>query len=61
MEGGELNERKLKGQQFTKLGRKNQHEWLYLPSINFDKNLPQSPFAGQFLGDVILLWCLYIN
>ncbi len=24
-----------------------------------DKNLPQSPFTGQFLDDDILLWCLY--
>ncbi len=47
--GGELNHwRRLEGQQFTKLGRKYQHDWLYLQSINSDKHLPQSPFTGQF-------------
>jgi hypothetical protein len=42
-------ERRLEGQHFTKLGKKYQHDWLYLPSINSDKHLPQSPFTGQFL------------
>ncbi len=43
-------ERRLEGQQFTKLGRKYQHDWLYLQSINCDKHLPRlrSPFTGQF-------------
>ncbi len=41
-------ERRLEGQQFTKLGRKYQHDLLYLQSINFDKHLPQSPFPGQY-------------
>jgi hypothetical protein len=41
-------ERWLGGQQFTKLGRKYQHDWLYLQSINSDKHLTQSPFTGQF-------------
>ncbi len=41
-------ERRLEGQQFTKLGRKYQHHWLYLQSINSDKHLPQSPFTGQY-------------
>ncbi len=36
------------GQQFAKLGRKHQHDWLYLLSINSDKHLPQNPFTGQF-------------
>ncbi len=46
--GGELNqregedggrvepERRLEGRQFTKLGRKYQHDWMYLQSINSD-------------------------
>ncbi len=50
-EGGRVEiepKRRLEGQQFTKLGRKFQHDWLYLQSINSDKHLPQSPFTGQF-------------
>ncbi len=39
-------ERRIEGQQFTKLGRK--HDWLYLQSIKSDKHLPQSPFTGQY-------------
>ncbi len=52
--------RRGEGQQFTKLGRKYQHDWLYLQSINSKKRLLQSPFTGQFFldGD-ILFWCLY--
>ncbi len=47
-EGGRIEpERRLEGHQFTKLGRKYQHDWLYLQSINSDKHLPQSPFIGQ--------------
>ncbi len=42
-------ERRLEGQQFTKLGRKYQHDWLHLQSLNSDKHLPQSPFTGQVL------------
>jgi hypothetical protein len=53
------SERRLEGQQFTKLGRKYQQDWLYLQSINSDKHLPQSLFTGKFLEDDILLWCLY--
>jgi hypothetical protein len=48
--GGIEQERRLEGQQFTKLGQKYQHDWLYLQSINSDRHLPQSPFIGQFLG-----------
>ncbi len=51
-------ERRLGGQQFTKLGRKYQHDWIYLQSINSDKYLSQSPFTVQFLDDDISLWCL---
>ncbi len=40
-------ERRLEVQQFTKLGRKYQHDSLYLRSIDSDKHLPQSPIAGQ--------------
>ncbi len=39
--GSDEPERRLKGQQFTKLGQKYQHDWLYLQSINSDKHLPQ--------------------
>ncbi len=44
-------ERRLEGQQFTKLGRKIP-TWLtvYIQSINSDKRLPQSPFTSQFFG-----------
>jgi hypothetical protein len=42
-------ERWGEGQQFTKLGRKYQHDQLYLQSINSDKHLPQSPISGQFI------------
>jgi hypothetical protein len=42
-------ERRLEGQQFTKLGQKYQHIIeMYLQTINSDKNLHQSPFTGQF-------------
>ncbi len=41
-------EKRLEGQQFTKLGRKYQDNWMYQQSINFDKHLPQSPYTGQF-------------
>jgi hypothetical protein len=35
--GRELNQREgEEGKQFTKLGRKYQHDWLYLQSINSD-------------------------
>jgi hypothetical protein len=40
--------RRLEGQQFIKLGRIYQHDWLYLQSINSDKHLLQSPFPSQF-------------
>ncbi len=54
-------ERRLERQKFTKLGRKYQHDWLYLQSLNSDKHPPQSPFTGSiFLDDVILLWRLYL-
>ncbi len=47
--GGESWTReKIRAQQFTKLGRKYQHDWLYLQSMNSDKNLQQSPFTGQY-------------
>ncbi len=48
-EGGGIEPEKwLEGQQFTKLGRKYQHDLMYLQSINSYKHLPQSPFTGQF-------------
>jgi hypothetical protein len=48
--GGRVEpERRLEGQQFTKLGQKYQHMIeMYLQPINFDKHLPQSPFTGKF-------------
>ncbi len=52
--GGDEPERRLEGPQFTKLGRKYQHDWLYLQSINYDKHLPPSPFTGHFLDDILL-------
>jgi hypothetical protein len=36
--GGVEPEGRLEGQQFTKLGRKYQHDWLYLQSVNSDKH-----------------------
>ncbi len=50
-EGGRLEpERRFEWQHFKKLGLKYQHDWLYqmyLQSINSDKHLTQSLFAGQ--------------
>ncbi len=47
--GGRVEpEKRLEGQQFTKLGRKYQHDWQYLQYINSKKHLPQSPFTGKF-------------
>jgi hypothetical protein len=46
--GGDETERRLEGQQLTKLGQNYQHDWLYLESINSDKHLLQSPFTGQY-------------
>ncbi len=37
----------------------NTKKALYLQSLNNDKHLPQSPFTGQILDD-ILLWCLQL-
>ncbi len=45
--GGVEPERWLEGQQFTKLGRKYQHDLMYLHSINSDKHLLQSPFLTK--------------
>jgi hypothetical protein len=43
--GGRVEpERRLEGQQFTKLGRKDQRDGMYLHSTNSDKHLPQSQF-----------------
>ncbi len=43
--GGVEPERRLEELQFTKLGRKYQHDRLYLLSICSDKHLSQSPFT----------------
>ncbi len=45
--GGVEPERRLERQLLTKLGRKYQHDWLYLQSINSYKHLQQSPFSSQ--------------
>jgi hypothetical protein len=48
--GGRVEpERRVEGQQFTKLGRKYHHDLLYLQPINSDKNLPQSSFQVNVL------------
>jgi hypothetical protein len=45
---------------FTKLGRKYQHDWLYLQSINSDKHpAAKAIYRSIFLDDNILLWCLF--
>jgi hypothetical protein len=47
--GGESWTReKGRGATAHKMGRKYQHDWLHLQSINSDKHLPQSPFTGQY-------------
>ncbi len=50
--GGRVEpDRRLEGatpQQFTKLGRKYQHDRMYLQSINSDEHMRQSPFTGHF-------------
>ncbi len=53
-EGRVEPERRLEWQQFKKLGRKYQHDWLYL-QMDYDKRLPPSPFTGNFVYDDILL------
>ncbi len=40
-------ERRLEGQQFTKLGRKYKHDWVYIQSINSDKTPAACPFTGK--------------
>jgi hypothetical protein len=57
--GGRVEpERRLEGQQFTKLGRKDQ--LLYLQSINSYKHLPQSPFKSQFFKTTTFCFGVYI-
>ncbi len=46
--GGERTREKVRGATVHKLGRKYQHDWMHLQSINSDKNLPKSPFTGHF-------------
>jgi hypothetical protein len=48
-----------RGQQFTKLGRKYQHDALYLQPINSDNSCRKVRLQIHFLDDDILLWCLY--
>jgi hypothetical protein len=49
-------ERRLEGQQFTKLGR-NTNITDYLQSINSDTPAAKSLYRSVFLDDDILLWC----
>ncbi len=51
--------RRLEGQQFTKLGRKFQHDWLYLQSINLINTCRKVPLQVSFLDDDISHFCLY--
>jgi hypothetical protein len=51
-------ERRLEGQHFTQLGRKYQHDWLYLPVYNSAK-AAKSPSGSIFLDDDVLFWCQY--
>ncbi len=46
--GGRSWSSSIKGNIRRKLGRKYQHDWLYLQSINSEKHLPQSLFPGQY-------------
>ncbi len=54
-------EKRLEEQQFTKLGRKYQHDWLYLQSINSDKYLLQVPLQVKFLDDEIFFGVYIVN
>ncbi len=57
--GGRVEtERRLEGQQFTELGRKYQHDRLYLLSILI-YTCRKVPLHVIFLNDDILFWCLY--
>jgi hypothetical protein len=59
--GGKLTREKVRGTIVHKAGRKYQHDWLYLQSINSDKPLSaKSLYRSIFLDDDILLWCLYM-
>ncbi len=59
--GGRVElERRLEGQQFTKLGRKYQQDRLYLQSTNSDKHLPQSHFTGQYFQMTNFCFGVYI-
>jgi hypothetical protein len=47
--GGRVEpERRLEGQQFTKLGRKHPQDWLYLQSINSDKTPAAKSLSVQY-------------
>jgi hypothetical protein len=50
--GGRVEpERRLEGQQFTKLGRKYLHDWLYLQSINSGYTCAKSFYMSIFSDD----------
>ncbi len=54
--GGRVEpERKVEGQQFTKLGRKYHRDLLYLQSVNSDKNTCRKvPYMPMFLDFALL-------
>jgi hypothetical protein len=59
-EGGRVeSERRLEGQQFTKLGRKYQHDWLHLQSINLINTCRKVPLQVNFFRRRHLLRILY--
>ncbi len=60
--GESYPERRLKEQQFTKLGRKYHHDQLFLQSTNSDNPLPQSPFTVKFFRwrHFALVWFGYL-
>ncbi len=61
VEGGRMEpERRLEGQQFTKLGRKYKNDWLCLPSINSDKLLQQSHLTGLYFKMTKFCFGVYI-
>jgi hypothetical protein len=53
--GGRVEpQRRGEGQQFSKLRRKHQHDCISM-SMNSDKHLLQSPYAGQFFKNTTFL------
>jgi hypothetical protein len=61
--GGRLEpKRRGEGQQFTKLGRKYQHDWLYLQSLNSEKTpTAKSLYRSNFLMSTICFGDYIVN